>query len=395
MHLMQAFTRLGLTAGATLAVTAVLAVSASAASAATSGPSAGPNQTGRGYDGAQNVVFVQTDNTAGNQILAFHRDQDGTLTPAGTYGTGGLGGVLAGSVVDHLASQGSLTYDPRHQLLYAVNAGSDTVSVFAVDGDRLALHQTVGSGGSFPVSVAVHGDVVYVLNALDGGSIQGYRLVDGHLLVAVPAWKRPLGLDPAATPQFTNTPGQVGFSADGRQLLVTTKANTNAVDVFALERDGAPAATPVVNTLPGTVPFSFVTHGRHRILLTEAGPNAVATFVLHRDGTLTQTSSAPTGQSATCWISSTGDHVYASNAGSSNLSGFRTDPVGVLTSLGTTPTDPGTVDSAVSADGRYLYAQTGGEGVVDEFRIHRDGSLSALGSQTVPNAVGGEGIVAF
>jgi hypothetical protein len=58
---------------------------------------------------------------------------------AGNYATGGRGGILAGSVVDHTASQGSLTYDPRHGLLYAVNAGSNTISVFAVRGDRLAL----------------------------------------------------------------------------------------------------------------------------------------------------------------------------------------------------------------------------------------------------------------
>jgi hypothetical protein len=55
--------------------------------------------------------------------VAYHRASDGTLSPAGTYATGGLGGVLAGSVVDHLASQGSLSYDPWHALLYAVNAG--------------------------------------------------------------------------------------------------------------------------------------------------------------------------------------------------------------------------------------------------------------------------------
>ena len=397
---MHAFTRLGLAVGTTLAATAAFTATSAADSAPAVAPpttagAAGADLAHCGCAGGRHAVFVQTDNPAGNQIVAYRRDDDGTLSPAGTYDTGGLGGVLDESVVDHLASQGSLTYDPRHKLLYAVNAGSDTVSVFAVYGDRLALRQTVASGGTFPVSVAVSGDVVYVLNALDGGSIQGFRVLDGHLLVAVPTWKRELGLDPAATPQFTNTPGQVGFSADGRQLLVTTKANANSVDVFALDRDGAPAADPVVNTLPGAVPFSFVTKGRHRILLTEAGPNAVATFVLHRDGTLTQTSSAPTGQSATCWITSAGNLVYASNAGSSNLSGFRTDPLGVLAPRGTTPTDPGTVDSAVSADGRYLYAQTGGNGIVDEFRIHRDGSLGALGSQTVPNAVGGEGIVAF
>jgi hypothetical protein len=122
-------------------------------------------------------VFVQTDNTAGNRVVAYHRAADGVLSPAGTYATNGLGGILAGSVVDHTASQGSLAYDPWHSLLYAVNAGSNTVSVFAVHGDRLSLRQVISSGGTFPVSVVVHGDLVYVLNALNGGSVQGYRVL--------------------------------------------------------------------------------------------------------------------------------------------------------------------------------------------------------------------------
>jgi hypothetical protein len=120
-----------------------------------------------GASEAGHAVFVQTDNTAGNRVVAYRRAADGTLAPAGSYATGGLGGILAGSVVDHTASQGSLTDDPRHGLLYAVNAGSDTISVFSVRGDRLALRQVLGSGGTFPVSVAVHDDLVYVLNALN------------------------------------------------------------------------------------------------------------------------------------------------------------------------------------------------------------------------------------
>ena len=89
--------------------------------------------------------------------MAYDRSDNGSLTLAGTYNTGGLGGQLTGSVVDHLASQGSLTYDQRSALLYAVNAGSNTVSVFSVHGDDLSLRQVIGSGGVFPVSVAVHG----------------------------------------------------------------------------------------------------------------------------------------------------------------------------------------------------------------------------------------------
>ena len=149
-----------------LAVTAIAAFAGSA-SASIGGPFS---------PGADHVVFVQNNSTTGNQVFAYDRAPNGTLSLAGTYATGGVGGVLAGSVVDHLASQGSLTYDRRHGLLYAVNAGSNSVSVFAVIHDRLYLRQILPSGGSFPVSVAVHNDLVYVLNARNGGSVQGYRV---------------------------------------------------------------------------------------------------------------------------------------------------------------------------------------------------------------------------
>lgn len=143
------------------------------------------------------------------------------------------------------------------------------------------------------------------------------------------------------------------------------------------------------------MPFAFALHGSNQILLSEAGPNSVVTFTVHRDGTLTQTASSATGAAATCWVATVGDKVYASNAGSADLSDFRAAPNGNLTSVGSTSTDAGTVDIAASADGRYLYAQTGGAGVLDEFRVNANGSLTAVGSQTVPGAVGGEGIAAF
>ena len=189
------------------------------------------------FGGADHVVFVQTDNTAGNQVVAYDRSDNGSLTLAGTYNTGGLGGQLTGSVVDHLASQGSLTYDQRDAELYAVNAGSNTVSVFSVQRDHLFLRQVVNSGGAFPVSVAVNGSLVYVLNAENGGSVQGYVNFFGHLF-AIPGSNRALGLDPTATPQFTNTPGQVAFSPDGSKLIVTTKANGSDIDVFGVGRFG-------------------------------------------------------------------------------------------------------------------------------------------------------------
>ena len=347
-----------------------------------------------GYSGASHAVFVQTDSTSGNHVVAYHRAADGALRPAGSYATGGLGGILGGSVVDHTASQGSLTYDPWHSLLYAVNAGSNTVSVFAVRGDRLALRQVLSSGGTFPVSVAVHGDLVYVVNALNGGSLQGYR-VFGSFLVPLPGSSRALGLNPAASPQFTSTPGQVAFTPDGAQLIVTTKANGNDIDVFGVGFGGWLSAKPVVNAEPGTVPFAITFDSYGNLVIAEAGTSALATFTISGHGILSQLDSVGTGKAATCWVAPAGPFLFASNAGSAAVSGFTSSGGGQLTLLGAAATDAGTVDASAAAGGRFLYVQTGGAGIVDEFSVGSGGSLTEIGSVTVPSAAGGEGIVAF
>jgi 6-phosphogluconolactonase (cycloisomerase 2 family) len=339
---------------------------------------------------AAGTVFVQSDNPAGNTVVAYDRAADGGLRPAGSYSTGGLGGVLNGSVVDHLASQGSLTLDRDAGLLYAVNAGSDTITVFGVLGDRLVRRQVIGSGGSFPVSIAVHGNLVYVLNARGGGSVQGYLRVAGTV-IRIPSWHRSLGLDPTQVPEFTHTPGQVAFTPDGGKLLVTTKAGSDAIDVFAVGLGGL-SATPVITGLPGAVPFAVSFDARGHLVLAEAGPSAVATFSVRRDGQLTAITQVPTGQAATCWIAGTGETFYLSNAGSRSVSGFAANGDGTLTALGNTGTDAGTVDATVTPDGRFLYVQTGANGIVDGYRIHADGSLTPTGSVTVPGAAGGEGI---
>jgi 6-phosphogluconolactonase (cycloisomerase 2 family) len=380
---MRALNRLG-SAVAAAAITAAAATAlAGPASAATAHHFAG---------GGDRAVFVQTNNAAGNQVVAYHRSSDGTLTWAGSYATGGLGGQLSGSVVDHLASQGSLTYDQQHALLYAVNAGSNTLSVFSVRGDTLRLRQVVRSHGAFPVSVAVHGDLVYALNAENGGSVQGYRVLFGHLF-PIRGSNRALGLDPTATPQFTNTPGQVSFSPSGAQVIVTTKANGNDIDVFAVHFDGRLSHSPVVNSEPGTVPFGIAFDQAGHLVIADSGTNALASYVLGPDGTVTLIGSAASTQAATCWVARDGSFFFASNAGSASESRYSATG-GNLTLLGQTPTDPGTVDATVAPGGRFLYVQTGGNGIVDEYQVGAGGSLTAVGSVTVAGAVGGEGIAA-
>jgi hypothetical protein len=335
-------------------------------------------------------VFVQTDGLSGNQIVVYQRRQDGTLAPAGTYATGGLGGQLTGSVVDHTASQGSLVYDRQNGLLLAVNAGSNTISVFSVFGPHLQLRQVIGSGGAFPVSItAAHGEV-YVLNAEEGGSIQGFANVFGHL-VRIPALHRSLGVtgaNPGEAEQFTHTPGQVAFSPDGSKLIVTTKAGGQSIDVFNVTPFGGLSQNPVVTSDP-TVPFSVAFDQQGHLLVAEAA-GALASFRVNPDGSLTGLSSAATEQAATCWLTPADGFLYTSNAGSSTLTGFSESFGGSLAFLGDTKTDTGTVDGA--AAGRNLYVQAGKEGIVDEFTVTGAGALEPIGSVVVPGAAGGEGI---
>jgi 6-phosphogluconolactonase (cycloisomerase 2 family) len=343
--------------------------------------------------GHGNVVFVQTNEPGGNRIVVYDRGDDGRLSQAGVYPTGGLGGVAApGTESDHLASQGSLVYDPEQRVLLAVNAGSDNVSAFRVHGDRLRLVDTSPSGGQFPASIAVHGGLVYVLNSGGTGVVQGFRL-SRHGLARIPDSARSLGLANTDPPNFLSSPGQVGFAPDGSQLIVTTKASGSAIDVFGVGHDGRLTATPVVNPSATPVPFAFTFSPAGRLVAGEAGASSVTTYQLQPGGTLTDPKSQTDGQAALCWIQRVRGFYFVSNTGSNTLSAFQVDASGqpsLLSAIAAT-TNPGPIDLASSDD--FLYAETGLNGTVDEFRVRSDGTLEPLGTVAgLPSGI--EGIAA-
>jgi 6-phosphogluconolactonase (cycloisomerase 2 family) len=237
--------------------------------------------------------------------------------------------------------------------------------------------------------------LVYVLNALDGGSVAGFRAAGGKLH-PIEGSVRSLGLViPADTSQFTHTPGQVAFSPDGSQVIVTTKANTNAIDVFGVAPNGRLSDAPTVNSEPGTVPFAVAFDAARHLVVSNAGTNSLTTFTLNPDGTVTLIHSLGTGQAATCWVAPAQGYLFASNAGSASVSGYSAASNGNLTLIGATSTHPGTVDASASAGGQFLYIQTGATGTVDEFQVNANGTLTGIGFVVVAGATGGEGIVAI
>jgi hypothetical protein len=338
--------------------------------------------------GTAPAVFVQTNDTTGNQIVAYRRGADGQLSFAGRYDTGGLGIALTGAVVDKLASQHSLTYDAGDHVLVAVNGGSDSITEFQVDGTHLSDRVTVPSGGTVPVSVTASGGRVYVLDAGGAGSVQGFWTGS---LARIAGSSRSLDLTPDLTPQFLNTPGQIGLTPSGHQLVVTTKLNTSSIDVFSVFGDGALSAAPAVTAAANPVPFGFVFDAAGDLVVTEAGTNSLTTYAIHGDGSVSERATVTNGEAALCWVARAGRFFYGANAGSGVVTGY-TISGGVPVVIGETATDGGTIDLAATPNGAFLYVETGATDVVDGFAVHADGSLAFTGSSVAPELPGHTGL---
>ena len=206
---------------------------------------------------------------------------------------------------------------------------------------------------------------------------------------------RSLGLTPVTdATQFLNTPGQVGFTPDGDQLIVTTKANGSHIDVFGVRGGGRLSPTPVANASATPVPFGFTFDLAGHLVVAEAGTSSMSTYTVHQDGTLTTLASLSDAQAALCWVARTdGNTFYAANAGSGTLSGYRVGPAGHLALLGNTSVGAGPIDLDASRGGDFLYAELGGAGTIAELKVNPNGSLTSLG--TVAGHATMEGIVAI
>ena len=350
-------------------LTSLLLVLCAAAVAASDPPAAG-------------AVYAANNATSGNRVMVFDRAPNGSLASAGSFATGGAGTGTG------LGNQGGVVLTANSRRLLVVNAGSDEISLFKVRRNGLALLDTVGSGGRRPVSIAIHRDLVYVLNA--GGAVDAQDNISGFRIT-----KRdrlaPIADSTRALSRASTGPAQVSFTPDGDFLVVTEKA-TNLILTFSVDRDGRPDA-PVQNVSVGATPFGFAFDRRGRLLVSEAfggAPNAsaVSSYEVDDDGALEVISpSVPTTESAACWVQPTldGRHAYVTNTASGTISGYSVRPDGSLELLdadgvtgSTGGPGSGPIDLALSDDGRFLYDLRGGNGSIGVFRVRADGSLVSV-----------------
>jgi 6-phosphogluconolactonase len=329
------------------------------------------------------------DNTAGtNTIAVLDRHADGRLTPnaASPFETGGAG--TGGG----LASQGAIQVTPDGRFVIAVDAGSDQISVLRIQDDgraKLVTGGTVSSGGSLPVSVAVHGNLVYVANAGDGASnYTGFRLsANGQL--------RPIADSTVALPDGSQ-PGDVLFNGPGAKLI-GTRINTSLIDSFTVGRDGrltAAAGSPYAAQGLGPFGSEFRPTNPDQLFVSNAhdgaGAGTVSAFTDSATGVLTAIGSSPfaDNQTAPCWveISHDGRFLFTVNNASGTISRYSIADDGQLTLLGSTPVTAtggvGAVDAALSRDGATLYVDESRIGRIGEFAVD-GGNLTELSGSPV------------
>jgi 6-phosphogluconolactonase len=332
------------------------------------------------------AVYVLT-NQVNNAIAAFQRAADGSLTPAGEFSTGGAGDPVAippDPPTDPLASQGALVFGSGNQFLFAVNAGSNQISVLSVQRASLALVDVVDSGGVRPISLTVHENLLYVLNEGGTPNITGFTIgFDGTLTPLVGSTQPLIGGSVA-------DPAEVSFNGDGTLLAVTEKLG-NRLDTFVVDQNGV-AGAPMDNPSSGMTPFGFSFNNSHFLIVSEAfggAPNvsAVSSYGNDAAGILSVISgSVPNSQTASCWvvIPNDGSLAFVSNTGSGTISTYDIENDGVLTLANAVAADlglkSGPRDMALSVSSQFLYVQTEGGESVAIFSIEQDGSLTPIGS---------------
>jgi 6-phosphogluconolactonase (cycloisomerase 2 family) len=382
-----------------------------------------PAAASAGADTAHATVYTATNNPAGNAVIVFDSNKDGSLTQRAVVPTGGTG--LASNppfsfpIVD---SSGSINVAQSGHVVFVVNAGDNTISSFRATPSGLELAAHVSSGGILPVSLTSHGNVLYVVNEVSS-NIYGFRFSPSGDLQ--PLAGQAAGGQPLSVPFPGTVTAQIGFSPNGRQLVVTERGlpnPTGVIDTFNISGNGlAGPAQP--NTGVGLVqpnPFGFDFDAAGHLLVSNAGlvlapgngpppipqvfdPNqfvgSATSYNVSGSGSITSTGDVLSGGRAACWlvVSKDGRYAFVTNtlsdtvpnifSGIGGVTSYAVAPDGTMTYLGQVNTSPGNPgDEAVSQDGKYLYVLVptvfppDGFSHIETYRIGKDGSLTQVAS---------------
>ena len=370
-----------------------------------------------------------------NQVVAYSRASDGSLSLIAVYDTGGIGENIRNSGANPLATQDPLIVSKDKRFVFAVNPGSESISSFLVNDDfsltpaDLDVSTSGQSGAQNPVSLTIFEDILYVVNTGNyvdengeelttlpedrnrvNDSIIGFRVGEDGSLTEI---------EGSELPGVGANAGSIEFSDTGRDLYVTERRTSNIVHVglnenFAPIRydDGGIRVNEIATITPE--PFGTDLYPREggAILLVSEGNNgtpdlaALSTYRIEENGSLTGISLSSgvegdpfvTGHTFGCWVefveTPTGDFAYVSNTPDGIITSFAVGDEGGLTLLesaaGTTGVEGddsqngvGVLDAEIAYP--YLYQVVNNDGRIAQFEIEEDGSLTRMQDVEIVN----------
>jgi 6-phosphogluconolactonase len=343
---------------------------------------------GYGNDKDGGYVYTLSNQTDANKVLVYRRGTDGKIEFLDDYYAGGKG--TGGG----LGNQGALAITGDGDMLLAVNAASNSISSFKIDGKKLHLASVVHSGGIMPVSITEYHKLVYVLNAGGDGNITGFRLDNNGKLYPVYHSRRRLSSNAAGA-------AQISFVNDGRALAITEKA-TNKIISYTLDYSGKPRSFHSITSANAT-PFGFAVGDHGILLVSEAaggapGASTLSSYRVNYNGAISLIDGpVSANQTAACWVVLTdnGKYTYATNTGSNNVSSFKVGYSGNLDVLSANAGDSGMtpIDAALSGKSKYLYVLNSGDHSISVYSVGYSGGLDNI--QTVAGVpLGATGLAA-
>ncbi|KIY00244.1 uncharacterized protein Z520_03929 [Fonsecaea multimorphosa CBS 102226] len=349
-------------------------------------PSPYPGKWGKGHlhpEGARAIYFITND--ASNSVAAVPVASNGLLSEGSLTPTGGEGGnSISGATnqpaaPDALISQSSVTIAGNN--IFAVNAGSNTLSMLSIDPQDPTKLTLIGAPaslpGQFPNTVAASANnqlvcvgTTGVTNGVSCSSFsqKGLGAMDSLRSFDLVQTTPPVGP--------TNTVSQLFFSEDESHLFATVKGNpaintTGFFSVFPVEGGNwrvkpslstvdtrsSPAGTAVLfgsENIPGT----------SNVFVTDASFGGAVVSVDAISGTAsTVAKQVIAGQIATCWatISPVTGTAFVADVGVNRLVEMSLSDASIVSILDLSANgDPGLVD--LEAAGNFIYALSPGNG---------------------------------
>ncbi|KAL6406703.1 hypothetical protein AUP68_09506 [Ilyonectria robusta] len=326
-------------------------------------------------------IYIMSNEPA-NSVIAVPIGMDGKLYGGTCTATGGMGATTIDGAThmpplsDGLVSQSCLTV-AGHKL-FAVNAGSNTVSMLSIDSNDATKLKMVGKPvavpGQFPNTVAAsrkHKIVcVGTTGAVAGISCSSFTK---HAVGTMDAL-RPFDLKQTTPPMGpTNTVSEVFFSEDENTLYATVKGDP------ATKKMGFLVSYAVKTTSKGPVvshkgTFSSPTgtavlfgsspiRGSSNLFVTDASFGGAVLSFNSAGVASVKGKSTVAGQKATCWatISPATNTAFVTDVAVNRLVEMSLNDASIIAEIDLSANgDPGMID--LKATGKYVYALAPGVG---------------------------------